>query len=268
MKELNIEEIKASQLKILKVVAFFCEKNDIKYSLYFGTLLGAVRHQGYIPWDDDIDIMIPRPDYNKFIRTFKSPNNEFKVKSSLNDANYPYTFAKVENVNSRLIEFIDLPYDIGINIDVFPIDGVPEEQKTYDRFFRNLSLRRYILLIKSIKISFTKRSFYKNIVLLFLKFILKAVSYKSIIKSINVHITKYEFSESAYVMASCFPGVKRHHKLKREIYEKYTVLDFESNKYKALEYYEEYLKMQYGNYMELPQMSDRMTHHSFKAYLK
>jgi lipopolysaccharide cholinephosphotransferase len=268
MKELNLTEIRTFQLKILNEVASFCEKNNIRYSLYFGTLLGAVRHQGYIPWDDDIDIMMPRSDYNKFISTFKTPKNEFRVKSSLDDDSYPYTFAKVEKVKSKLIEFIDLPYDIGINIDVFPIDGVPEEQKLFDKFFKILKLKNDLLLTKAVKIDFRNRGVFKNLILLFMKLIFKIVSHKTIIKSINKMITKNEFVESKYVMACCFFGIKKHQKLRREIYEEFIDMDFESKKYKVIKHYDDYLKMQYDNYMELPPVNEQVAHHLFKAYLR
>ena len=70
MKELTIEEHKKLALDILIDVADFCEKNGIRYFLAYGTLIGAIRHKGYIPWDDDIDIMIPRPDYDKFLKLY------------------------------------------------------------------------------------------------------------------------------------------------------------------------------------------------------
>ena len=70
MKKLNIREIQLASLEILNCIASFCEEYEIKYVLTYGTLLGAIRHQGFIPWDDDVDIMMPRPDYNKFLEIF------------------------------------------------------------------------------------------------------------------------------------------------------------------------------------------------------
>lgn len=268
MKKLNLKEVKAIQLNILEEVASFCENNNIRYSLYFGTLLGAVRHQGYIPWDDDIDIMMPRPDYNKFISTFNPSNNEFRVRCSLDDESYPFTFAKVEKVKSKLVEFTDISYNIGVNIDVFSIDGVPEEQKKFDKFFKTLKLQYDILLIKTVKIHFKNRSAFKNLAILVLKLLFKAISYKKNIKSIDKKITKHEFVKSKYVMACCYPGIKKHQKLEREIYEEFVDIDFESKKYKVIKRFDEYLKMQYGNYMKLPPANERVGIHSYKAYVK
>lgn len=268
MKKLSLTELKTVQLGILEEVAKYCKNNKIRYSLFFGTLLGAIRHKGYIPWDDDIDIMMPRPDYEKFIETFKTTNNEIRVVSILHDKNYPYSFAKVENANTKLIEFSDFCYDIGVNIDIFPIDGIPKENFFFQFFFQLLSLKRNLLLLKIIKIDFTKRRYYKNLILIFSKIVLKTISSRIIIRSINKQITKYQFNSSDYVMASSFPGIKKHHKMKRVNCERFIDLDFESNKYKGLKFYDEFLKMQYGNYMELPPLEERKTHHSFEAFYR
>ena len=108
MEKLGIEEIRSIQLKILNIVADYCDKMGLTYFLGYGTLLGAVRHKGYIPWDDDIDILMPRPDYEKFIKEFNS--NDYDVKSHYKDPKYPYTFAKVSYEKSILRENTDLKY--------------------------------------------------------------------------------------------------------------------------------------------------------------
>ena len=71
MKEMNIQEVQHISLELLKEVHEFCVENDVKYTLFSGTLIGAIRHHGFIPWDDDLDIAMPRPDYEKFIHSFK-----------------------------------------------------------------------------------------------------------------------------------------------------------------------------------------------------
>jgi len=267
MKRLGNDEIKAIQLQILEVFVAFCEKENLRYSLYFGSLLGAVRHMGYIPWDDDIDVMMPRPDYDKFLQTFKYSSDLYYLRSNILDEDYPYIFAKLAYNKSKLVEFSSLPYDIGINIDIFPIDGVPEKTKPYRRFYRSLKILHSILLVQSVKLNFKDRKFHKNVILIFLKFIVSIFPYQKIIKLIDKRLRKNSFEESKYAMASCFPGVKRHHRLKKAVFEELIYLTFESKKVKSLKHYDEFLKSQYGDYMKIPPENERNTHHSYEAYL-
>ena len=95
MKAICTDEMKHIQLDILKNVAKFCDENRIRYYLGFGTMLGAVRHKGFIPWDDDIDILMPRPDYLRFVKVFNKSNDRYEVKSIEIDEAYWNTFAKV-----------------------------------------------------------------------------------------------------------------------------------------------------------------------------
>ena len=127
-KNINLEELKKIQFDILKKVAAFCEKNKIKYYLGYGTLLGAVRHKGYIPWDDDIDIIMPRPDYLRFIEIFNksTPSPELKVLSHYIDKNHPYPFIKLINTKTKQVSHSSIKYDMGVCIDIFPLDGLPK----------------------------------------------------------------------------------------------------------------------------------------------
>ena len=102
MKELSCDEFKQIQIQILSEIKIFCEKNGLNYYLAYGTLLGAVRHQGFIPWDDDIDIVMPRIDYLKFEKLFK--HDRFEFLSISKDATYPYHFGKVLDKNTILVE--------------------------------------------------------------------------------------------------------------------------------------------------------------------
>lgn len=266
MKELNIEEVKSIQLTILKEVHTFCEENNIVYSLYFGTLLGAVRHKGYIPWDDDIDLMMPRPDYERFLKIFNGKNDQYRVQASSIDSEFPYNFAKVEDKQTKMLEDLDLPVDIGVNIDIFPIDAVPESEKEFSNYFKKLKIYRDILAVKIMRKKSGTRSLLKGLLVYVLKTLLKLVSHKKIVATINAEITKYDYKTSKFVMPSCFELNKKKHKLPKTIYEEMINLPFESNQFKAIKEYDSYLKAQYGNYMEFPPEKDRISTHHFKAY--
>lgn len=123
---LTPKEVKECELAILKSVADFCEENNIHYTLIFGTLLGAIRHDGFIPWDDDIDIAIPREEYDRFISNYH--DEKYNVLCAENDDAYPYPFAKVVDKRIKVIEQANKKYDMSLYIDVFPLDNVPNAE--------------------------------------------------------------------------------------------------------------------------------------------
>lgn len=137
MKEINVYELKKIQLEILDDIHRFCIQESLTYSLAYGTLLGAIRHHGYIPWDDDIDIMMPRRDYERFINLYKSNTNE--VLDLRKSDTTIEMFLKICRKGSIMIDTTLKRSLWGINIDVFPIDGIPDGGDHCDQivFLRN-----------------------------------------------------------------------------------------------------------------------------------
>ena len=266
MKQLTKEEIKNIQLKILNIVANYCDKENLTYFLGYGTLLGAVRHQGYIPWDDDIDILMPRPDYEKFIRDF-CIMEDYKVYSYSIDSEYPYTFAKVSYEKSLLIEKTDLGFKkLGVNIDIFPLDGLPSSEKIRKKIFRTIKIRENILDIKKISIN-KNRSKYKNMILRIGKSILYPISYKKIIENINIDASKYNYYDCDFI-GNIVSSYGYDEIMPKEIFEDKIKLKFEGDEFYAPIGYDKYLVNIYDNYMEMPPLENRVTHHNFKAYMK
>ena len=135
MKQLTLQEIQAQSLEILQTVHDFCLAHDIRYSLAYGTLIGAIRHKGFIPWDDDIDIIMPRPDYDRFCRTFRAPGLGLLWEE---DKNYYLSFCRVfdtEKTWCRSLLPVGKDYKGGVWIDVFPADGVSDN---FDEFSANI----------------------------------------------------------------------------------------------------------------------------------
>ena len=145
--ELNKEEIKNIQLDILNSIHQFCSERGIRYSLAFGTLLGAVRHQGYIPWDDDLDIMMPRPDYDRFVAEYQGTHQHYVVQTYKNNESYFLSLAKVYDNRTEQIIF---PTKTGVFVDIFPIEGLPEtevEAKQYIDKYCKLVFHDILFLI-------------------------------------------------------------------------------------------------------------------------
>ena len=260
MIKMNLDQIKECQLDILKQVSAFCEKNNIKYYLFAGTLLGAVRHKGYIPWDDDIDISMPRPDYEMFIKSFKS--NYLKVHCIENDNLYWLPSAKVSNQKTKLIEDVDLDYKIGVNIDVFPLDGCPADLKLLRKKLCKIKLLQFLLNCKIVKIA-KNRALYKNIFIYCMKILLKPISpnYLSLKISLISQSHDFNFSELAGTTGIIIMITKKSY------YNNIIKIEFEKKFFNVFAEYKKWLAEIYGNdYMKIPPKEQRKTHHSFSAY--
>jgi lipopolysaccharide cholinephosphotransferase len=122
MQQMTFNEMRTVQFNILCAVDKFCNENNLRYTLLGGTLLGAVRHQGFIPWDDDIDIAMPRPDYEKFVRTFNKTESFLVCESWINKKYWYFGFAKIGDKRT-LLEQRDCKIKLFVNIDLFPVDG-------------------------------------------------------------------------------------------------------------------------------------------------
>jgi lipopolysaccharide cholinephosphotransferase len=254
-------------LNILKHIDSFCAENGIKYFLSGGTMLGAVRHHGYIPWDDDIDIMMLRKDYDHFIKIYSEQNNEsYGLRSNIIDSNFPFTFSKIEDKRTLLKENTEEKVVIGVNIDVFPIDTVPEDIKLQKKMYKKFERLRNFLLLKTISTR-KGRFFMKNILLVFSHIILKVVSTSFLIKKIEENAIKYKMESSKYCGVVVWGyGIKEINLLSN--WRETVMMKFEDMNAPVPIGYDNYLTSLYGDYMQLPPEEKRITHHSFEAYWK
>ena len=258
-------EVKQIQIQILKEFANYCDQNNLVYFLGYGTLLGAVRHKGFIPWDDDIDVVMPRSDYNKFMKKFNKNSKNLEVFDILNDSTYNYSFAKLSDKSTFLKEDCDIAFDkLGVNIDIFPLDGVSSNQKEQKRKIKKIKIYRNILGLKNISI-LRKRALYKNIILFLGKKFFYFIDYKKIVKKIVYFATELDYSASDTVACLVWNyGVKEV--MSKKVFGKGTKLEFENGLYNVPQDYDRYLKNLYGDYMMLPPEEERVSHHVFKAY--
>ena len=119
-------ELREVQLGVLAALDRHCREHGLTYYLGYGTLLGAVRHGGFIPWDDDVDVMLPRADYERLVDTFAATGpSGLTLRSSRTQAGWPLAYAKVSDDRTVLVEPFAVPVDMGVNVDVFPLDAVP-----------------------------------------------------------------------------------------------------------------------------------------------
>lgn len=266
MKTISIEERKKIQMDILSAVDKFCCNNNINYSLAAGTLIGAVRHGGFIPWDDDIDIYMLRDDYNVFEKKF--PNcyqNYYKIWSfhRSNDCYIP--FAKVYDNRTLIKERGSKSKTPGVFIDIFPVDEVPDEKKEWEQFNKKRLKQTHHIFRLQLKTS-SDYSFIKNIgIILYRTFNFFSSPKRLVPKFINFisqHNGKGFYR--VYENSMGFYGGP----FLRSTFEEFIDVTFEDRKYKCFKNYHDYLSKAYGDYMTPPPPEQQVSNHSFDAYWK
>ena len=256
MVEYDVRTVQLRILGNLMAVDKVCREHGLHYYIYDGTMLGAVRHGGFIPWDDDLDIAMPREDYEQFI----AHANEwlpqpFEFIAYELDATYPLPFGKVQDASTTLIERPHLPYLGGLYIDVFPIDGVPENS-----LLRRLHLVRYDVLKKAVYMSY--RNPYRHghgpssWLPLFCRHVLGQQRLQRMTRRL---LRKYPFADSRFV---CVFDDGFHGVIPKQVLGQPTPVQFEGHEVMGVEHSDAYLTHMYGDYMT-PPPHDAQRQHRF-----
>ena len=270
MKELTQNEIKQIEMIILEEIHSICCINGFRYTLAGGSLLGAVRHHGFIPWDDDIDICMPRSDYEAFLSYCENHNTRFKLLSSRSKVCW-HLFSKAYDPDT-LIEDInnhDNDLNIGVHVDIFPIDGLADSEILSKIRFLETALPRELLVAKNwTKYYRSKTRSIKYELIRFPMFILSRFIPANPLK----HLVEKRYKRIPFDKKKFVAIVPSSYRLKeivpREVFTDYIDFPFESYTFKGIKEYDYYLSKIYGSYMKLPPEDKRNTHHSFIAYSK
>lgn len=264
-KEVAPEQIKEIGYQILCDVAEFCEKNGLQYSLACGTALGAIRHNGFIPWDDDVDICMPRADYERFLDLYDS--ERYEIYDTRYQKNYPYAFAKVCDRNTVLLEHIEEPCPFGVYIDVFPIDGLPADPSIQKRHMKRLG-RDFRLLAWKRMPKDKKLDIPHKLILIAAKSILHVVPIRVLIWNLEHDVKKYSYARSEQVGHLVSPAPWGEDIKPKTVFENPVRHVFEDREFFVPGNVHQYLTLEYGDYMQLPPKEKQVAKHDFIAYYK
>ena len=262
MKELSLDEIKKCEIQILDYIDSVCKKFKLSYFLAWGTLLGAVRHAGFIPWDDDVDIMMPRDDYERLQSIISDENNKYIVLSHQYEKEYYYPFAKVVDSSTMVIENGTVKATkMGVWVDIFPIDSLPNDERLRKRIqdkcwaYRQIWGHALVWKAHTIERGFVYKAGC---------FICNLYGWKRAIERLEKVATSVQ-GPTDYVSEL----IECNHK-----YDTMPAVWFASSvnkKFEGKDYpvpigYDGYLTTVYGDYMKLPPVDERVSNHNFVAY--
>lgn len=266
--DIDIEDIQKIQTELLIEFDQICKRNDIKYQLFAGTLLGSIRHQGFIPWDDDIDVILLRKDYERFLDICKKElKPAYFLQTYKTDKNSILQFAKIRKNNTVFLSkrFVGCNVHHGIYIDIFPMDNVKP-----DEIIGKIQLYLSIMLFKINRLRLPSRyKMEKNPLTKSIKYavhiLLKIIS-KSFTDKLQTKICRmFEDNDTKFVThLTNNPNRSRYHKylMKKDCF--YDIIDgnFEGEKFLIPKDYDQILRKLFGDYMEMPPEAERMPHHS------
>ena len=269
--ELSTREIQEVSLEILKNITDVCEKINLRYALIYGTLIGAVRHHGYIPWDDDVDIMMPRPDYNQlldYLSEHKLPN--LTVFNRNTHPEYPYMITRISDDRYILEMDNEKSVGMGIFIDIYPYDGLgktKDEAVKYGLKGDRLSSLCYQATRKHFAMETTVSPIRK--VLKFPVFLISKIIGKNFFQNkLDKLAGMKEYDNSEFVGCVIWLSWGEKDIFKREWFDETIMMPFENYSFRVPKHYDEVLRHEYGDYMILPPEKDRIGHHFYRAYKK
>lgn len=258
LSQIELRKLQMIQLEMLCEVDRICRKHNIPYNIIAGTLLGAVRHQGFIPWDDDADIALLRPEYEKFREACKTELNyeKFYFQDHTNTEGYRWGYGKIRRKDTLFLREHqeDMPYEQGVFIDIFPLDNVPN-----GKFMRNwmnvrcFALRKMMWAPVGVKATdnMLQKSIYK---------VLSIIPPKFIYTKYNKLVEQCRRIDSQWVRILTFPTPNKEYGYLKQWYENSEEIMFEGVLFKGILDYHEYLSFKFGDYLQLPEEKDRKAH--------
>lgn len=270
---IEVKDTDTIQKLLYKLMSEFhniCEANSLKYSLDFGSLLGAVRHNAMIPWDDDLDVAMPRNDYDKFIELMREHEFDKLFLYEPSCKNYIYPYAKLALKDTVLYEDLSPKYScLGLYMDIFPFDGVPDDCEK-EKSYRRVERIRKKIGVRSDKITASKIWWKKPYVIVktIKKLYCSIFPLKYLVNKEIKEVLKTNFynSDKITYRFSTVKGTKQH-EVDKSFFDERILMDFGKGKFWVSANYQERLVNEYGDYMQLPPEEKRVSNHSYKLFV-
>ena len=252
MRKLEIEEYKRISVDVLHSLHEFCEKNKLTYFLDCGTLIGCIRHEGFIPWDDDIDVLMPRDDFEKLVETYHEQG--FTLFHYSKQRDFYYQYAKISK-DGTVLDEVELPdiEGMGVNIDIFIMDGMPD----------NLMLRRIHQDVLAFLSKYRALMTRMGKALPKLAFLFRWRWVDFLLNYLGRKYSSYDTKYCGNITATTI----RHKEIPKECFDSVIQKPFEGSLFNVPVGYDEYLSKMYGDYMKLPPKEKRIPKHHFDAYI-
>lgn len=272
MKAISLKEVQAESLSILKDIHSFCNKHGIKYSIAGGTLLGAIRHKGFIPWDDDIDLMMPREDYERFCRTYCS--GQYQLLSYHNDKSCKIAYARVCDMTRTLVlNQAWTSEKVGLWIDIFPFDGAEDDRTNFIRHYSSCKrIWESLFYNRAIGLGTKPNNSIKlNLIIKFLSS-LHLMWVNNFIAKIKIELLNHKAQKIPYgttkhisQFAYLEPGFREYYEI--SAFKEIRQIPFGDTVVNAITGYDHYLTSLYGDYMELPPVDQRVPKQDYLSFV-
>ena len=259
-KQLSLDEIKQVELQILIEFRRICDAFGLRYYLSGGTLLGAIRHKGFIPWDDDIDLAMPRSDFNKLIEFSRSYQNDTYKFLFFSQSGTLLPYAKFVNVKTHIdAKYAEDEMQQHLWLDIMPMDGLPEDLNEVARIYKKAEYYRKIIGLCNAKLGEGKSAVKK-----LAKYVLKPLALiygkDRAINHLNNLAMKYDYDSAKYVGAITWGLYGTSERMLKAEVDQTTEITFENNKFSTFSCWDSYLKGLYKDYMKLPPVEKRINH--------
>ena len=273
MREMTLKDIQNVSLDILKDIHDFCVENDIKYTLFGGTLIGAIRHKGHIPWDDDLDIAFTRPEYEKFVKTYQSKRGYKLFARERQGENVYISYARVCEMDKTFVDTSLWPWtdeEKGVWVDVFPLDGADDDIEKAKLFcIKNQKIWRKGCILRYLRTSYKKLRTSRLKIFWIICHIFFLHKYTKIWDTHIALCKTIPFENAKYYSQWAWPGWKMREYYLTSAFSDYQLVPFEDAEFYVMKGYDGALRAKYGDYMELPPIEERTQRHSgFKCYWK